>query len=97
MQQCVALRARLQEANTDQEDLVRQLGILNQELKLQERHFLKEIKGYEEQLVQRSENMIPKDTELMIKLKQYQEGQERDLEKNYALNQSIRDNEAMAR
>jgi hypothetical protein len=97
VQQCLALRARLQEANTDQEDLVRQIGILNQELKLQERHFLKEIKGYEEQLAHRSDNMIPKDAELMIKLKQYQEGQAKDLKKNYALNQNIRDNEAMAR
>lgn len=41
--------------------------------------------------------MIPKDTELMLKLKQYQEAQEKDLKKNYALNSSIRANEAMAR
>jgi hypothetical protein len=77
--------------------LIRQISILNQELKLQERHFLKEIKGCEDQLAQRSANMIPKDTELMLKLKQYQEAQEKDLKKNYALNSSIRANEAMAR
>jgi hypothetical protein len=67
------LRRKLGEASVDRDEMMKQISLLNDELKIQEQHFQKELALKNLELQEIKKNSLSKDSELLQKLKELSE------------------------